>query len=96
MESLKHTMNNIDAALKQQESPQSPIPVPESLIKDLIEALKQQDGFKVNSILDELNGKHSDSKTKEALQRISIEVLKPEYENALKIAEELVNEVNHG
>ena len=59
------------------------------LLRELALSLKSQKAGDIDRILEELEQKNMDSETKKAVERISDEVLVTEYDNALKIIEEL-------
>jgi HPt (histidine-containing phosphotransfer) domain-containing protein len=77
----------------------SPPPMPDSsfliphssFLIDLKAALKAQNAAEIDRILNELNQKQFDPKTRETLDKISDDVLMTEYGNALKSIEELLN-----
>ena len=87
----------IRAALEpaQAPNPESPNPaIPYSyspLLINLQTALKSQNAVEIDNILNELNQKQLDSKTKETLEEISDNVLMTEFGAALKKIEELLN-----
>jgi HPt (histidine-containing phosphotransfer) domain-containing protein len=60
------------------------------LINELVTILKSKKISDIDRILDELNQKLLDSKTKEALEQISDYVLLAEFDNAIKVADELI------
>jgi CheY-like chemotaxis protein/anti-sigma regulatory factor (Ser/Thr protein kinase) len=96
-EHLTELVENIRAAL---EPAQAPIPnssllIPNSppdssLLSELKAALKSQNAIKIDRILDELNKKPLDSKTKEIMEQISDKVLMAEFESAVKIIDEIL------
>jgi signal transduction histidine kinase/CheY-like chemotaxis protein len=92
---LEELVRNIEKTLEQKEpenKSDSSLPIANSpLFKELAEALKSQNAANIDSILEELNKKTQDSKTKTALEKISDNVLMTEFNNALKIIEELLN-----
>jgi signal transduction histidine kinase/CheY-like chemotaxis protein len=105
-EHLTQLAKNIRAALQlnepavpDQPTPDSPLPTPNSslltahcsLFTDLQAALKSQNAAEIDRILDELNQKQLDSKTRETLEKISDDVLMTEFDNALKSIEELLH-----
>ena len=61
-----------------------------SLFTDLKAALQSQKADEIDRLLDELNNKALDAKTKEALEEISDEVLMTEFGGALKIVDQIV------
>jgi signal transduction histidine kinase/CheY-like chemotaxis protein len=65
-----------------------------SLFHELAEALKSQNALEIDRILKELNQKPPDAKIREALERISDDVLMTEFDNALKIIEKLLTTNN--
>ena len=73
----------------------TPLPEPSnasvstSLLRELEAALKSQKADIIDNILDELNKKQLDAKTKDALEQLSDEVLMAEYDGALKILNNL-------
>jgi len=70
----------------------TPLPVPHSqLFEKLAEALKSQNAFVIDHILNELNQTPLDSKIRETLEKISDDVLMTEFNNALKTIEELLD-----
>jgi signal transduction histidine kinase/CheY-like chemotaxis protein len=93
-EHLTELVENIHAALEPAQSvvPQvSNAPAPYSpLLIDLQAALKSRDAAKIDHILDELNQKQLDPKTREILEKISDDVLMTEFDNALKNIEGLL------
>ena len=61
------------------------------LLRDLEDALvAQKASSDILNILDELNGKPQDQKTKEALEKISFQVLMSEFDNALQTLKEIL------
>jgi CheY-like chemotaxis protein/HPt (histidine-containing phosphotransfer) domain-containing protein len=102
-EHLMELVGNIRTAL---EPAQAAVPVPSgpdspppasslfiahcSLLFDLEAALKSQDAVEIDRLLDELNQKQLDSKTRETLEKISDDLLMAEFGNALKNIEELL------
>jgi signal transduction histidine kinase/CheY-like chemotaxis protein len=94
---LTELTKNIRAALDAQsavsDAPAAPQPQsrPSPLLLDLEEALKSQNAVEIDSILDELNKKPLDSKTREILEKISYDVLMTEFGSALKNIEELLH-----
>ena len=62
-----------------------------SLFNELTQALTFQKVPDIDRLLDELNEKPFDSKTKEVLEQISDQVLMTEFEKAIKTIDELVN-----
>jgi signal transduction histidine kinase/CheY-like chemotaxis protein len=93
-EHLTEMAENIRTALESLQSAvsHSPLPTPCSpLLIDLQAALKSQNAAEIDRILNELNKKQLDSKTKETLEKISDDVLVAEFGNALKSVEELLN-----
>jgi HPt (histidine-containing phosphotransfer) domain-containing protein len=89
-------IRNIQDALESdkpeyQEASHSPFPTPYSpLFKELSEALKSQKISETKRILNMLFQQTQDSKLKEILEQISDQVLMTEFDNAVKIVEELV------
>jgi len=96
-EHLTKMVENIRAALKPAQSPgveaeKTSNPTPHSpLLTDLQTALKSQNVTEIDRILNELNQKQLDSKTKETLEKISDDVLITEFGDALKNVEELLH-----
>ena len=92
---LTELIINIDKALKYKEpentSASSPRADYSSLFKELASALKSQHSADIDRILEELNQKTPDSKTKAALEKISDDVLMTEFDSAVKTIEELLN-----
>jgi len=90
---LTELIIDIDKALKQK-SPENTSPSPRadlsSLFKELASALKSQNAADIDRILDELNQKSTDSKTKTALEKISDDILMTEFDSALKTIGELL------
>jgi len=73
-------------------APNSPLPDSHSpLFEELAEALKKRKPVDIERIIAALNEKTLDMKTREALEKISDAVLMTEFDNALKIIEELLN-----
>jgi signal transduction histidine kinase/CheY-like chemotaxis protein len=60
-----------------------------SLFEELAKALEAQRTTEIDRVLEELNKKPMDAKTREALERISDEVLMTEFDNALNIIKEI-------
>jgi len=60
-----------------------------SLFEKLAKALEAQRTAEIDQVLDELNKKPLDAKTRETLERISDEVLMTEFDNALRIIKEI-------
>jgi len=92
-EHLTKMTENIRAALNLAQSavsaPRLPTPL-SPLLTDLHAALKSQNAAEIDRILNELNKKQLDPKTKETLEKISDEVLMTEFDDALKSVEELL------
>ena len=93
---LEELVKNISAVLEStndcpqnEASASSPDPLLHALFDELAEALKSQKADKIDRVMDELNEKTIDAKTKDVLNRISDEVLMAEYDNAAKILQEL-------
>jgi len=61
-----------------------------ALLKELKEALESQKAYDIDRILNELMQKPLDSGTKEALEKISDDVLMAEFARAMEIAELLI------
>jgi len=61
------------------------------LLHELLAALKSKNASEVDRILEELSGKNSGSKTKEALEAAADQVLLADFEGAAKIVGELLN-----
>ena len=55
------------------------------IFRELAESLKSQNASEIDRILEEMNNKPLDAQTREALVKISDEVLMTEFDNALKI-----------
>jgi HPt (histidine-containing phosphotransfer) domain-containing protein len=62
------------------------------LFEELAEALKKQNAAEIDRLLAELDKISPDSETREALEKISDEVLMTEFDNALKIVNNLISE----
>jgi len=93
-EHLTQMTENIRAALKPAQSPvpDSRLPIPDSrLLIDLQTALKSQNAVEIDRLLNELNQKQLDSKTKKTLEKISDDVLMTEFDDAMKNIEELLH-----
>jgi HPt (histidine-containing phosphotransfer) domain-containing protein len=58
---------------------------------ELIGALKSHNTYDIDRILEELIQKSPDDKTKDALEKISDQVLMAEFDNALELANELLD-----
>ena len=95
-EHLTEMTENIRAAIEPAAShsppPESAPPSHSPLLIELEKALKAQNAAEIDRILNELNQKQFDPKIREALDKISDDVLMTEYGNALKSIEELLNE----
>jgi CheY-like chemotaxis protein len=65
------------------------------LLHELAAALQSQKAGSIDRILEELKQNPLDSKTKEALEKISDQVLMTEFDSALKIVEELFTAINY-
>jgi len=93
-EHLIKLTENIRSALEPAQSavPGSRLPTPDSpLLIALQAALKSQNAVEIDRILNELNQKQLDSKTKETLEKISDNVLMTEFGDALKSIDELLH-----
>jgi signal transduction histidine kinase/CheY-like chemotaxis protein len=92
---LTELIINIDKALKQKSpenaSASSPRADYSPLFKELVSALKSRHSADIDRILEELNQKTQDPKTKAALEKISDDVLMTEFDSAVKTIEELLN-----
>ena len=62
-----------------------------ALFKELAMVLKIRDASEIERIMEDLGNMPKDSKTKSAFEKIAGEVLMTEYENALQIITELIN-----
>lgn len=86
------TDSRLPASDSQLPAPDSRLPIPESqLLNEFAEALKSQNFVEIDRIMEELNQKQLDSRTREILEKISDDVLMTEFGNALKSVEELLN-----
>jgi SOS-response transcriptional repressor LexA len=65
------------------------------LLHELAAALQSQKADSIDRILEELKQRPLDSKTKEALEKISDHVLMTEFDSALKIVGELFIAINY-
>jgi CheY-like chemotaxis protein len=89
---------NIETVLKTKTSeshdaPQDGAPLPTAyyqLFNELANAIKTKKSADIDRLLEELNHKPLDAKTRETLNKISDEILMTEFDNALKIIEELL------
>jgi signal transduction histidine kinase/DNA-binding response OmpR family regulator len=89
---------NIETVLKtkaseSQDVSQDDAPLPAAyyrLFNDLADAIKAKKSADIDKLLEELNRKPLDAKTRETLNKISDEILMTEFDNALKIIEELL------
>jgi signal transduction histidine kinase/CheY-like chemotaxis protein len=73
--------------------PKAAAPLPYSpLLKELAEALKSQNASEIDRILEELNQKPLDAGIRKMLQRISDEVLMTEFDQAVKIIQEVFDD----
>jgi len=103
-QALKELTENIHAALQLGEDADHDLksPVPHSsflisnspLFKELAEALESQNTADIDRIIAALGEKQLDAQTKEALNKISDEVLMTEFGNALKIIKEINDNVS--
>ena len=91
---LRELTENIRAALRLNETaaPHSEYPIVDhsSLFKELAGALKKQNAPEIDRIIAALGEKPLDIKTKEALEKISDDVLMTEFESALKTVDEVL------
>ena len=95
---LAELIENIRAALEPAQVPNSESPSPDSsslipdssLLINVRAALESQNAAEVDRLLNELNQKQFDPKTREILEKISDDVLMAEYGNALKSVDELL------
>jgi CheY-like chemotaxis protein len=76
-EMLTELVENINKALGGK-------PENQNLFRELADALKSKNASEIDRLMGELNKKARDARTKEALERISDDVLVAEYEKALK------------
>jgi signal transduction histidine kinase/HPt (histidine-containing phosphotransfer) domain-containing protein/ActR/RegA family two-component response regulator len=60
------------------------------IFRELAEALKSQNASEIERILEELNQKPLDAKTKEMIEKISDDVLITEFDNAIKTVDEVL------
>jgi signal transduction histidine kinase/CheY-like chemotaxis protein len=92
---LEELTRNIEKVLehKEPENPSDPsmLIAHSSLFEKLAKALKAQKTTEIDRVLEELNKKPLDAKTREALEKISDEVLMAEFGNALKIINKLIS-----
>jgi signal transduction histidine kinase/CheY-like chemotaxis protein len=90
-EQLEELIKNIHTALQLNEpdTPQSPVPIPQSLFQELSDALKSQKISEIKRILNEMDQQTQDPKLREILTRISDQVLMTEFDNALHIIDEV-------
>jgi HPt (histidine-containing phosphotransfer) domain-containing protein len=99
VEQLTELIKNIKAVLELQNAEKKeppPVPSPQTLLKELKAALESQNTTEIDRILEELNKKTLDSKTTEALGKISDDVLMTEFDNALKTVSALLEGEAHG
>ena len=84
---LSELTENIGAALKLNETAaaDSESPIDLSLFHKLAEVLKSKNASEIDRILEEMNNQPLDAQTRDALLKISDEVLMTEFDNALKI-----------
>ena len=93
---LAELAHNIEKALEldkpeSHDVPYSPFPTPYSpLFNELAEALNKQDAAEIDRIIATLGEKQLDAQTREALNKISDEVLMAEFGNALKAIDEVL------
>ncbi|MDR2924264.1 MAG: response regulator [Treponema sp.] len=90
---LTELVENIRAALEPKEAAipdSSLLTAHSSLLTELQTALKSQNTAEIDRILNELNQKQLDPKIREALEKISDDVLMAEFGDALKSVEELL------
>jgi len=96
---LEELAQNIEAVLKaktpeKQDTPQDeavPLPAAYSrLFNDLADAIKAKKSADIDRLLEEIDHKPLNSKTRETLNKISDEVLMTEFDKALNIIEELL------
>jgi two-component system, sensor histidine kinase and response regulator len=89
---------NIETVMKtktseSQDVPHDAAPLPTAyylLFNELANAIKAKKSADIDRLLEELNRNPMDAKTKETLNKISDEILMTEFDNALKIIEELL------
>jgi signal transduction histidine kinase/CheY-like chemotaxis protein/HPt (histidine-containing phosphotransfer) domain-containing protein len=96
---LAELLSNIHDALgSMTELPNTQIslPLPIPLLHELKAALKTEKADDIDHILDELNQKPLDPKTKDSLEQISDQVLMAEFDNAIIIVNELITTGNKG
>jgi signal transduction histidine kinase/CheY-like chemotaxis protein len=91
-EHLSELVENIHTALQLDETAASSVPAPllstpNSLLSELKTALESQNAVKIDHLMDELNKKPMDSKTKEIMEQVSDKVLMSEFESAVRILE---------
>ncbi|WP_461245878.1 ATP-binding protein [Treponema sp. R6D11] len=95
VQQLTELVHNIEKALEHKEPENTPnlsLPVNYSpLFKELASALEAKKPADIDRLLEELNQKPLDTKTREALNKISDEALMTEFDNAIKIINELLN-----
>jgi len=96
VQQLTGLARNIEKALGKKE-PKNPLGPPSlfahfSLFERLAKALVLQRTAEIDQVLEELNKKSLDEQTREALEKISDEVLMTEFDNALKIINELISD----
>jgi len=93
---LAELTRNIEKALGKKEPRKSPGPsslfAHFSLFERLAKALVVQRTAEIDQVLEELNKKPLDEQTREALEKISDEVLMTEFGNALKIINKLISD----
>jgi len=95
---LAELAHNIETVLKtrmpeNEGVPQEAVPLPAvcyQLFQELAAAIKAKKSADIDRLLEELNHKPMNAKTKETLNKISDEVLMTEFDNAVKIIEELL------
>jgi signal transduction histidine kinase/CheY-like chemotaxis protein/HPt (histidine-containing phosphotransfer) domain-containing protein len=95
---LAELAHNIETVLKTKTSENqnvsqdnAPLPIAYyKLFNELADAIKTKKSADIDRLLEELNRKPLDTKTRETLNEISDEILMTEFDNALKIIEELL------
>jgi CheY-like chemotaxis protein len=78
-----------DAAAEAARSGETAASIPVSVLTELEDALQSQNTPEIDRILEELMGQTFDRKTKEALERMSDDILMTEFDNAIATIEEL-------
>ena len=95
VEHLQELINHIRVSIdfKQEQSPETDLSEYHIIFNELTEAIKNKDIAGIDRIIEELNNKPIDTKTRDTLELISDQVLMTEFDSAIKTIEGLIHSI---